>query len=137
VKTLFTLRDAVGAQQTIMWVARTEALKQNRAAWVDFFEDYMRALRFVLDPKNHDQAIEAVVKFTKQSKESVDYAFTDNDYFRSPDMEPDVPGIQRGIDQAVEAGVLKEPLKDLDKRLDLTFIHEAQKRIDGDKKASR
>jgi NitT/TauT family transport system substrate-binding protein len=137
VKELFNLRDAVGAQQTIMWVARTAALKENRAAWVDFFEDYMRALRFVLDPKNHEQAIEAVVRFTKQSKESVDYAFTENDYYRSPDMEPDVPGIQRGIDQAVEAGVLKEPLKDLDKRLDLTFIREAKKRVDGGKASMR
>lgn len=137
VKTLFTIRDAVGPQQTIMWVARTAALKENRAAWVDFFEDYMRGLRFVLDPKNHDEAVKAVMQFTKQPREAVEYAFTDGDYFRSPDMLPDVPGIQRGIDQAVEAGVLPEPLKDLDSRIDLSFVKEAKKRLDGEKASMR
>jgi NitT/TauT family transport system substrate-binding protein len=135
VKTLFTLRDAVGAQQTIMWLARTEALKQHPEAWMDFCEDYMRALRWVLDPKNHEEAIKAVVQFTKQSKESVDYAFTENDYYRSPDMMPDVEGIKRGIEQSYEAGVLKAPLKDLDAYLDFSFIKEAKKRVDGEKKA--
>lgn len=133
VKTLFTIRDAVGPQQTIMWVARTDALKENRQAWVDFFEDYMRGLRFVQDPKNHDAAIEAVTKFTKQPREAVDYAFTDHDYFRSLDMVPDVPGIQVGLDQAVESGALKEPLKNLDSYVDLSFIKEAKERIDGAK----
>jgi hypothetical protein len=50
-------------------------------------------------------------------------------------MLPDVDGIKRGIDQAVEAGVLKEPLKDLDSHIDLSFVKEAKKRVDGDKKA--
>ena len=135
VKPLFTIRDAVGPQQTIMWVARTDSLKANEAAWKDFFEDYMRALRFVLDPKNHDDAIKAVVQYTKQSRDSVDYAFTDIDYFRSPDMLPDVPGIALGMNQSVEAGVLKEPLKDLDSYIDLSFVKEAKKRVDGEKKA--
>lgn len=136
VKELFTIRDAVGPQQTIMWVARTDALKEHPAAYKDFFEDYMRALRFVLDPKNHEDAIKAVMQFTKQSRESVDYAFTDGDYFRSPDMLPDVPGIQRGIDQAIEAGVLKEPLNNLDSYIDLSFVNEAKKRIDGERASS-
>ena len=136
VKSLFTIRDAVGPQQTIMWVARTEALKENRQAWVDFFEDYMRGLRFVQDPKNHDEAIKAVMQFTKQPREAVDYAFTDGDYYRSLDMVPDVPGIQRGLDQAVEAGALKKPLENLKSYVDLSFIEEAKQRIDGQKKAS-
>ncbi len=135
VKSLFTIRDSVGAQQTIMWVARSDVLKAQEAAWKDFFEDYMRALRFVLDPKNHEDALKAVIQYTKQSRESVDYAFTDTDYYRSPDMLPDVPGIQRGIEQAVEAGVLKEPLKNLDNYIDLSFVKEAKKRVDGEKKA--
>lgn len=137
VKSLFSIRDAVGPQQTIMWVARTDALAQNRAAWLDFFEDYMRALRFVLDPKNHDEAVKAVMQFTKQSRDSVDYAFTEGDYYRSPDMLPDVPGIQRGIEQSVEAGVLKEPLKNLASYIDLSLVQEAKKRVDGEKASMR
>ncbi|MBN8921427.1 MAG: ABC transporter substrate-binding protein, partial [Rhizobiales bacterium] len=37
VKSLFSMRDAVGAQQTIMWVARADSMAKNRAAWVDYF----------------------------------------------------------------------------------------------------
>ena len=133
VDTLFTLRDAVGAQQTIMWVARTDAMAKNRTAWVDFWEDYIRALRFVMDPKNHEAAVQAVVQFTKQPRESVDYAFTENDYYRSPDALPDVEGINRGIQQAVEAGVLKQPLNNLNSYIDLSLVKEAKKRIDGEK----
>lgn len=136
VDALFTIRDAVGAQQTIMWIARQEVLTKHRAAMVDFWEDYIRALRWVLDPKNHDKAIEAVMQFTKQSKESVDYAFTDGDYFRSPDARPDVEGIKRGIEQAVEAGVLKAPLQNLNSYIDLSLIEEAKQRIDGQKASS-
>lgn len=136
VDTLFTLRDAVGPQQTIMWIARQEVLDKHRAAMIDFWEDYIRALRWVLDPKNHDKAVEAVMQFTKQSKESVDYAFTEGDYYRSPDARPDVPGIKLGIEQAVEAGVLKAPLQNLDSYIELSLIEEAKKRVDGQKASS-
>lgn len=137
VKPLFTLRDAVGAQQTIMWVARTESLNKHRDVWIDFWEDYIRGLRFVLDPKNHEVALQAIMQFTKQSRESIDYAFTENDYYRSPDALPDVEGIKRGIDQAVEAGIVKQPIANLESHIDLSFVKEAKKRVDGEKKANR
>lgn len=136
VDTLFTVRDAVGAQQTIMWIAREEVIEKHRDAMLDFWEDYIRALRWVLDPKNHEQAVEAVVQFTKQSRESVEYAFTENDYYRDPNAHPDVEGIRRGIQQAVEAGVLKTGLENLDSYIDLSLIEEARRRIDGDKASS-
>lgn len=131
VDVLFTLRDAVGPQQTIMWIARDEVIKKHRDVMVDFWEDYIRALRWVLDPKNHDKAIQAVIQFTKMDRDSVSYAFTEGDFYRDPDAHPDVEGIHRGIKQAVEAGVLKTGLDNLDSYLDLSLIKEAKQRIDG------
>ena len=136
VKSLFSMRDAVGAQQTIMWVARADSMAKNRAAWVDYFEDYLRGLRWVLDPKNHAEAIKAVVAFTKQSPESVDYAFTENDYYRDPNGEPSLQGIKNGLQEALESGVLKQPLENVESHMDLSPLREARKRIDGDKASS-
>ncbi|MBX6426189.1 MAG: ABC transporter substrate-binding protein [Variibacter sp.] len=130
VKTLFTIRDAVGPQQTIMWVMRADFIAKNRAALVDYWEDHIRALRWFLDPKNHDEALKYVMDYTKQPRDAVDYAFTENDYYRSPDARPDVEGIKRGIQQNIESGILKAGI-DVDKYVDLSLIEEAKTRIDG------
>jgi NitT/TauT family transport system substrate-binding protein len=129
-KALFTMRDAVGAQQTIMWVSRASFIAKHRAALVDYWEDHIRSLRWFLDPKNHDAAIKYVMQFTKASRESVDYAFTDNDYYRSPDARPSIEGLKRGVAQAVESGVIAKPI-DIMPYVDLSLIEEAKKRIDG------
>ena len=131
-KAMFTIRDAVGAQQTIMWVSRSDFIAKNRAAFVDYWEDHIRALRWFLDPKNHEEAIKYVVAYTKQARDAVEYAFTDDDYYRSPDARPDVEGIKRGIAQNIESGVLKSSIE-VEKYLDLSLIEEAKKRIDGEK----
>jgi NitT/TauT family transport system substrate-binding protein len=131
VRSLFTLRDAVGPQQTIMWVSRADFIAKNRAAFVDYWEDHIRALRWFLDPKNHDTAIKLTMAYTKQPHDSLAYAFTENDYYRSPDARPDVEGIKRGVEQNIESGVLKAGIE-VDKYLDLSLIEEARKRIDGE-----
>jgi len=41
-------------------------------------------------------------------RDSIEYAFTKADYFRSPDARPDVAAIQRDISDAVELGLLKD-----------------------------
>ena len=129
-KILFTNRDATGAQQTIMWVARADFIAKNRAAFVDYWEDHIRALRWFLDPKNHDEAIKIVMEYTKQPKEAVDYTFTEGDFYRSPDARPTVEGIKLGIQTNIESGVIKTSI-DVEKHVDLSLIEEAKKRIDG------
>jgi NitT/TauT family transport system substrate-binding protein len=129
-KVLFTMRDAVGAQQTISWVMRAGFIAKNRAALVDYWEDHIRSLRWFLDPANHDAAIKYVMDYTKQPRESVDYAFTENDYYRSPDARPSIAGLKRGVEQAVESGVIPKAI-DITPYVDLSLIEEAKKRIDG------
>src|SRR5262249_26398323 len=62
---LFSQRDALGATQMIVWVARAGFLRKNRAAMVDFMEDSVRVVRWYLDPKNHDEAVQIAAKITK------------------------------------------------------------------------
>jgi sulfonate transport system substrate-binding protein len=62
---LFSQREALGPTQMIVWVARTGFVQKNRAAMVDFLEDSVRVVRWYLDPRNHDEAVQIAAKVTK------------------------------------------------------------------------
>jgi NitT/TauT family transport system substrate-binding protein len=126
---LFTTKDAIGTSDLVFWGARADFIAKHRAALVDFYEDYIRAIRWYLNPKNHDQAIAAAAAALKVSPESLGYAFTDADYYRSPDAKPDVPAIQRDVDDAVKLGLLKNKIELAPRYVDLSLIAEADKRI--------
>src|SRR3954471_7495855 len=55
-RVLFTQNEVVGRTQMILWAAREDFIKKNRAAMVDFMEDAIRAVHWWLDPKNHKEA---------------------------------------------------------------------------------
>ena len=125
---LFTQRDAVGRVQTVSLVARADWIKENRPALVDFFEDYIRALHWFLDPANHEAAIGIITSVTKLPRASVDYALTSEDYYRDPDGVPDIKALQNNVDTAVNAGVIDKGI-DAAKHADLSLIEEAKARI--------
>lgn len=127
-KRLFTSRDSVGEQQTVSLVANKEFIDKNRAALVDFFEDYIRALHWFLDPANRKEALQVVMDVTKRPLGAIDYAFTENDYYRDLDAVPNLKALQNSIDVTVKAGVLKKGL-DVEKYADLSLVKEARKRI--------
>lgn len=86
---LFTQKDALGPSQMIAWVARKGFLDAHRAAVVDLLEDMLRARRFYIDPKNHEEALDIVVRFTKLPRERfASWVFTRHDYYRDPDGLP-------------------------------------------------
>lgn len=126
---LFTTKDAIGTSDLVFWGARADFIAKHRAAMVDFYEDYIRAIRWYLDPKNHDQAIASAAEALKTKPENIAYAFTDADYYRSPDAKPDVPAIQRDVDGAVKLGLLKTGLQLAPRYVDLSLIADAGKRI--------
>src|SRR5713226_4335884 len=64
-RTLFDTKDAVGVSQFSMWVARKGFLEKNRAVMLDFMEDSLRVVRWYLDPKNHDEAVQIAARITK------------------------------------------------------------------------
>lgn len=129
-RALFTQRDALGRTQMIVLTARKAFLEKNRAAIIDFLEDNLRVARWCLDPANHDEAVRIAAKLTKQPPERfAGWLFTRDDYYRDPDMRPDIAALQANIDLQREAGFLKQPL-DVRHYLDLGLIEEAARRLD-------
>jgi sulfonate transport system substrate-binding protein len=128
VKTMFTSRDVTGEQQTVSLVATKAFIDKNRAALVDFFEDYIRALHWFLDPANRKQALQIVMDFTHRPLNRIDYAFTKNDYYRDPNDLPNIPNLQHAIDLALKNGVIKKGIN-AEKYSDLSLIHDAMKRM--------
>lgn len=128
---LFTTADAVGPSQTVFWAMRADFIAKNRAALVDYFEDHMRAMRWFIDPKNHKEAVDIATAALKAPRETLEYAFTKQDYYRSPDARPLLDAIQTDIDSSVQLGILKEGLKLAPRYIDMSLIEEAKKRIDG------
>ena len=126
---LFSQRDALGPTQMIVWVARAGFLQKNRPAMVDFLEDSVRVVRWYLDPKNHDEAVQIAAKVTKLRPEMfAGWLFTNKEYSRSPDLLPDMAALQANIDVQRELGFLKGPI-DVQKYADLSIVREAAQRL--------
>ena len=126
---LFAQKDAIGTTQMIVWVARKGFLEKNRAVMVDFMEDSLRVVRWYLDPKNHDAAVQIASRVTKQPPERfAGWLFTDKDYARSPDLLPDLAALQANIEVQRDLGFLKGPI-DVQKYVDLSIVREAATRL--------
>jgi sulfonate transport system substrate-binding protein len=125
---LFSSRDAVGVSQFIIWAARKSFTDKNRAAMVDFMEDMLIIERWFMDPKNHKEVTEIAGKMMKAPPERFDWLFTKQDYYRNPDMLPDLKALQANIDLTHQLGFIKAPL-DVSKYTDLTLVQDAAKRL--------
>ncbi|MDE2228048.1 MAG: ABC transporter substrate-binding protein [Alphaproteobacteria bacterium] len=130
-RTLFTMGQAIGPSQTVLWGMRADFIKAHRAVMVDFFEDHIRGVRWFLDPKNHAEALTIAEQVTKQKPEDLAYAFTKKDFYRSPDCKPNIAAAQADIDEAVKLHVLPKAVKLEPKYVDLSLIEDAKRRIDG------
>ncbi|HEX3970187.1 MAG TPA: ABC transporter substrate-binding protein [Stellaceae bacterium] len=129
VRTLFTLRDAIGTSEFIFDVARKPFIDKNRAALVDFTEDWIRAERWYLDPKNHDEAVKIVADFTKVPAASwQDWLFTHKDVYRDPDHRANLKALQETLDIQQQLGIQKTHI-DAAKYADQSLVDEAVKRI--------
>ncbi len=130
-RVLFTARDAVGPIQAVLWGMRAEIIAAHRPVFVDFFEDHIRAVRWFLDEKNREAALDILAGVTKLPKESLAFAFTKDDFYHSPDARPELESVQREIDDAARLGVLPQRVEIMPKHVDLSLIEEAKKRVDG------
>jgi NitT/TauT family transport system substrate-binding protein len=131
-KVLFHNFDAMGGNtQGPFLAARAETIEKNREVLKDYFEDHVRALRWFLAPENRTEAQKIVADFMKVPPAELKYIFTTDDYFRDPWARPNVEGIQRAIDVSVDVGMLKQGLKIEPDYVDLSFVDEARRRIEG------
>ncbi len=125
---LFTVHDAMGVSQFIIWTARKPFIDAHRAAMVDFIEDSMRIEHWFLDPKNHDVVAEIAGRITKQPPDRFGWLFTKNDYYRALDMRPDLDALQRNVEMTKDLGFVKATF-DVKAHSDLSLVEEAAKRL--------
>lgn len=125
---LFTSKDAIGLSQFVAWTARKPFLDKNRAAMADFMEDALRIERWFLDPANHDEVMQIASRITKQPPERFSWAFTKQDFYRDPNMLPNLTALQSNVNLTRELGFVKIDI-DVPKFADLSFAQEAAKRL--------
>ncbi len=125
---LFTSKDAIGVSQFVMWNARKSFIDRHRAALVDFLEDSLRIAHWYLDPKNHGEVAAIAARLTKQPADRFGWLFTKSDYYRDPDMLPDLDALQRNVDVTRDLGLVTTRL-DVRAHSDLSLIEEAAKRL--------
>ncbi len=127
---LFTARDAWGPSQLVFLTARQEFLEKNRAALDDFFEDFVRAMRWFAEPSNRTEAIAIIAQFMKVEPSELSYLFTKDDYFRDPFARPNIANLQNAIDVTKSLGVIPASIQIDPRYVDLSFVDAARKRIE-------
>ncbi len=128
--TLFTARDAWGPSQLVFLAGRSEFLDKNRPALEDFFEDYVRARRWFVDPANRTEAIGIIARFMKTEPAELAYLFTAQDYYRDPFSRPNIPNLQSAVDASKALGLIPAAIAVDPRYVDLSFVETARKRIE-------
>jgi ABC-type nitrate/sulfonate/bicarbonate transport system substrate-binding protein len=128
---LFRAVDGEGRIQAELWAMRASVIKAHRPALVDFFEDHIRAARWLLDPAHHQEVVKMVAEVTKGTPKEFEFSYTHHDSYHSPDLRPDVAGTQHAIDVEYKLGLMKKSLKVSPKYVDLSLIEDAAKRLAG------
>ncbi len=126
--TLFDTKDAVGITQFSMWTARKGFIEKNRAALTDFMEDTLRIVHWYLDPANHREVMEISARITRQPADRFAWVFTNKDFYRNPNMMPDMAALQRNVDLTRDLGFIKASF-DVNKFADLSVLQDAAKRL--------
>ncbi len=125
---IFSQRDAIGETEMIVWAVRKPFIDKNRAAMVDFMEDTLRIVHWYLDPANQKAAAEIASRITKQPAERFGWLFTNKDYYRDPNMLPNLDALQKNLDMTTDLGFVKGKV-DLAKHVDLSIVKEAAARL--------
>jgi ABC-type nitrate/sulfonate/bicarbonate transport system substrate-binding protein len=130
---IFDTCTAEGPTASVVLIASSKFINDNRQAMVDMLADQIRAVRWFYDPKNRDKMLNVVSAVTKSPKENFsDYVFSDKDYARNKDLYIDPVFVQNSIDSAVKYGVMKDGgLKVDPDYIDFSIIRAAKKQVDG------
>jgi len=133
---LFVLRDVMGVTQILVLAARAPYIAKNHAALVDYMEDYLRSLRWYLDPANHKEAVAIVAGFTKVPPEHFEpWLLTKQDQYRDPDGRPNLAAMQHDVDVQKEFGFISGRVE-VANYADLGIIDAANKRLAAEAKGN-
>ena len=125
---LYDQTEGMGQTQFVFWTARQSFIDKHHAVLVDYMEDMLRIERWYLDPKNHDEVAKIASDLVKIPPERFGWLFTKKDYYRDPDMMPDLAALQRNVDTTAEMGFIKSRV-DVKQHSDLSLIEEAANRL--------
>lgn len=129
IRPLFTSKDAIGNSQFLFWVVRKDFLEENRAVLVDFFEDYIRAQRWFLDPANRQEALELIAKHEKKDVANYEWSLQPGSgYYRGKDLLFDRQAFEGTSKALHDLGFIKGPLN-ADEVMDESIIREAAARL--------
>ena len=113
-----------------VWAANTDWAAKNREALLSYIPAYSRALRWLYDTKNKDQAVDILVKYSKQdrkdSADTYDYFVTRLHAF-SANGRISPEGYQRMTDALAKWGDISQPVPPASKIFDLSFVEAAWK----------
>jgi NitT/TauT family transport system substrate-binding protein len=128
-RVLYRQKEAVGTTQMIIWAARADFIKQHRAAVVDFLEDALRIVHFYVDPANQQAVAEIAGRVAKQPAERfTGWLFTKKDYYRDPNLVPNLAALQTNMDLQRDLGFLKAKIE-VAQFADLAPVTEAAQRL--------
>jgi|SRR5579862_5383652 len=128
VKPIFSIGDAFGPVETLMWIAKAEFVAKNRAALVDFLEDNIRMRRWMFDPKTRPDAIKQLADTSKiPAEQYAEWVYSKNDYYYDPNAMVDVARLQRNVDDMKTAGIVPADIK-VAPYVDLSLAKEAAAR---------
>jgi sulfonate transport system substrate-binding protein len=130
-RVLFTGADGEGRIQAVLWAMRADVIAAHRAALVDFLEDHVRAVQWLLDPSHRSEMLEIAAAVTKQKPEALVYTYGPNDQFHAPDAKPDVAATQHAIDIENKYDLIHQTLAVAPHYVDLGPVEEAAKRLGG------
>ena len=76
----------------------------------------------------HAEVAKIASDLLKIPPERFDWLFTKRDYYRDPDMMPDLAALQANVDQTRALGFFRAPI-DVQKYADLSLVKEAAARL--------
>ena len=125
---LFDQTEGLESSQFVFWTARQSYIDAHRAVLIDCMEDMLRIERWYLDPANHVAVAKIASDMLKIPPGRFGWLFTHKDYYRDPNMMPDLAALQRNVDTTAEMGFIKSRF-DVKQHSDLSLIEEAAKRL--------
>lgn len=129
-KPIFSVGDAFGPVETLMWMAKVDFVAGNRTALVDFLEDNMRMRRWMSDPKTRMDAVKQLSDTTKIPVEGLAaWVYTKGDYYYDPHAMVDVERLQKNVDDIKTAGLVPTAI-DVAPYVDMSLAREAAARFD-------
>ena len=127
---LFDQKDGLGTTQFLFYATTRDVITAHRAVLVDFFEDYLRGLHAVLDPKNRDRVLKVIAELAKQPESAfAPWALRPGkDYYHDPNGLVNATALQRNIDQLAELGMIPKSF-DVAPYIDSSLVKDAGKRL--------